>query len=123
MQTGHHITSARRFLNDAMMLESRGSHMGAAEMVWGAAIQAIEAIGHITSGNATGHLSSNGRLRLASSITREGLRRYRRIQSDLHAHFYRGHLAPVERTERMIQGREYVTELLAIALSSAPDTI
>ena len=86
-------------------------------MVWGAAVQALEAIGHIGAGNDTRHLSRNGRRRLSESVLLEGLRRYARIQEDLHAHFYSGHLALEEYADSMRQGREFVTELLAIAQS------
>ena len=119
MQTGQHIEAAQRFLDDASMLESVGSNMGAGEMIWGAAIQALEAIDHIRTGNATGTLSSNGRRRLIDSVISEGVRRYDGIQNDLHAHFYRGHLSPSEYADGMRQGRDCVAKLLAIALSSA----
>ena len=118
MQTGQHIEASQQFLDDASALESVGSYMGAAEMIWGATIQALEAIGHITTGDDTEHLSSNGRRRLADSLVSDGVFKYGRVQNDLHAHFYRGHLSPGEYAEGMRQGRDYVTELLAIALSS-----
>lgn len=38
MRTGQHIAASQRFLDDALMLESEGSHMGAAEMIWGATV-------------------------------------------------------------------------------------
>ena len=123
MQTGQHIEASQRFLDDALTLESRGSHMGAAEMIWGATVQALEAISHIRAGNATGNLSRNARRRLAESAVLEGPRLYGGIQNELHAHFYEGHLSPAEYAESMRQGREYVTELLAIALSSRTDAI
>ena len=88
-------------------------------MIWGATIQALEAIGHVRTGNATGSLSSNGRRRLAESVISDGANRYNRIQNELHAHFYMGNLSPPEYAERMRQGRYDVAELLAIALSSA----
>ena len=119
MQTEQHLEASQRFLDDASALESRGSHMGAAEMIWGAAIQALEAIGHITAGNATGNLSRNARRRLAESVAFEGLRRYTLIQNDLHAHFYQGHLTFQERDVRMRLGREFVGDLLSIAHSSS----
>ena len=122
METSQHIEASQRFLDDALALESTSSHMGAAEMIWGATVQALEAIGHIRTGNATGNLSGNGRRRLAESVVSEGLLRYYRTQQELHAHFYRGHLTSQVRTERMQQGREYVTELLTVALSSGADT-
>ena len=118
MQTGQHIEASQRFLDDALALESKGSHMGAAEMIWGATVQALEAIGHISLGNAAGHLSRNGRRRMAESVAFEGMHRYNRTQHELHAHFYDGHLASQERDVQMRLGREFVTELLAVALLS-----
>jgi len=118
MQTGQHIAASQRFLDDALALEFRGSHMAAAEMIWGATVQALEAIGHIRAGNATGNLSRNARRRLAGSAVFGGLQHYDRIQGRLHAHFYDGHLTSQERDAQMRLGRAYVSELLATALSS-----
>lgn len=119
MQTGQHLEAAQRFLDDALMLESVGSNMGAGEMIWGAAIQALEAIDHIRTGNSTGSLSSNGRRRMVDSVISDGVRRYDGIQNDLHAHFYRGHLSALEYADCMRRGRDCVAELLAIARSPA----
>ena len=118
MQTVQHIEACQRFLDDALALESRGSHMGAAEMIWGATVQALEAIGHITAENATEHLSRNARRRLAGSVAFEGTERYYQTQQELHAHFYDGHLTSQERDLQMRLGREFVGELLSIAQSS-----
>ena len=118
MQTGQHIEAAQQFLDDASMLESAGSNMGAGEMIWGAAIQVLEAIDHIRTGNATGSLSTNGRRRLVNSVISDGVNRYNRIQNELHAHFYSGHLLPSEFADSMRRGRDCVAQLLAIALSS-----
>ena len=123
MQTGQHIEASQRFLDDAVALEFRGSHMGAAEMIWGAAVQGLEAIGHIRAGNDMGNLSRNARRRLAESVILDGLQRYTQIQQGLHAHFYNGHLTSQELDLRMRRGREFVTDLLSIALSSGPDII
>ena len=117
MQTEQHIEACQRFLDDALALEFRGSHMGAAEMIWGATVQALEAIGHIRAGNDRGKLSRNGRRRLAGSAVLEGLRHYDQIRSRLHAHFYDGRLTSLDRDIRMRLGREFVTELLVIARS------
>ena len=119
MQTGQHIEASQRFLDDVLMLENSGSHTGAAEMVWGATVQVLEAIGHIRTVNAGGHLSGNGRRRLVESVISDGLHRYNLIRNDLHAHFYRGHLSLPEYADRMRRGREYVTELLAVARSTS----
>ena len=118
MQTRQHIEASQRFLGDALALESRGSHMGAAEMIWGATVQALEAIGHIRMGNAIEHLSRNARRRLAEFVVFEGMQRYNLTQNDLHGHFYSGHLAFEEYADSMRQGRELVTELLSIAQAS-----
>lgn len=104
MQIGQHIEACQRFLDDALALESRGSHMGAAEMIWGATVQVLEAIGHIRAGNATGNLSRNGRRRLAGSAIFEGLQHYDQIRVRLHAHFYDGHLTTQERGSECGEG-------------------
>ena len=123
MQTGQHIAASQRFLDDALMLESTGSHMGAAEMIWGATIQALEAVEHVRTGNDLGNLSSNGRRRLMESLLLEGVNRYSRIQNELHGHFYKGHLSLEAWRLEMQQGRDCVNELLAIVLSSGLETI
>lgn len=92
-------------------------------MIWGATIQALEAIEHVRTGNEARTLTSNGRRRLVESVIAEGANRYNQVQNELHAHFYKGHLSPPEYADRMRRGREYVTELLAIALSSGSDAI
>ena len=87
-------------------------------MIWGATVQALKAIGHITAENATEHLSRNARRRLAESFAFDGMERYYRVQNELHAHFCDGHLTSQERDVQMRLGREFVTELLAVAQSS-----
>lgn len=119
MQPKQHLEASQYFLDAAAILEAIDFYMAAAEMIWGAVVQALEAIGHIRAGNARGFLSSNGRRRLAESINPEGLTMYYLVQNGLHGHFYKGHLSPVEYVDSMQKGRDYATELLAIALSSA----
>ena len=118
MQIQQHLAASQRFLDAAAVMEAADFHMGAAEMIWGAVIQALEAIGHIRERNSRGFLSSNGRRRLAESIGPEGPALYYLVQNDLHTHFYRGHLSPAEYAESMRRGHEFVTGLLDIALSS-----
>ena len=117
MQTEQHLTAARQFLTDATTLEAAGSTMGAAEMIWVATVQALEAIAHIKAGNARGSLSSRRRRETAENISFESLTQYRRNQHDIHGHFYKNHLSPAELAVKMQQGRDYIAELLAIALS------
>ena len=121
MQTEQHLTAARQFLADASTLEAAGSTMGAAEMIWGATVQALEAIAHIKAGTARGSLSSRRRRETAENISLESLFQYRRNQHDIHGHFYKNHLPSAELAVRMQQGREYIAELLAIALSPETD--
>ena len=123
MQIEQHLTAARQFLSDAATLEIAGSHMGAAEMIWGATVQALEAIGHIRMGNARGSLNNRARRELAESIDSASILQYRKTQRDLHGHFYRGHLNPDEWANSIRQGRDYAAELLAIALSRQPDGV
>ena len=120
MQTEQHLTAARQFLTDASTLEAACSTMGAAEMIWGATVQALEAIAHIKAGNTRGSLSSRRRRETAANIGIKSLNQYLINQHELHGHFYRNHLSPAELALRMQQGRDYIAELLAIALS--PET-
>lgn len=118
MQIAQHLAAARQFLNDAAALEVSGSSMGAAEMIWGAVVQSLEAIGHIRTGNARGSLGNRQRSNLAETTTPDGLAKYYRVQNNLHGHFYKGHLSPDAFSRSMQDGRGYAAELLAIAHAS-----
>ena len=118
MQTAQHLAAAQQFLNDAAALEVSGSSMAASEMIWGAVVQSLEAIGHIQAGNERGSLSSRRRSNLAEITTPDGLTKYYRVQNNLHGHFYKGHLSPEAFSRSMQEGRDYAAELLAMALSS-----
>ena len=115
-----HLAASRQFLEDATTLGVEGySHMGASEMVWGAVVQALEAVGHINAGNERGSLGNRSRHNLARTIGQRSLTQYFLAQNNLHGHFYKGHLPPQSYDESMQQGREYAAELLVIAESAA----
>ena len=117
MQIQQHLAASRRFLEAATLLENEGSDMGAAEMIWGATVQVLEAIGHIKEGNVRGSLGNRRRRELAETILPGYLSNYYNALHELHGHFYKNHLPPAELATRMQQGRDYIAELLAIALS------
>ena len=121
MQIQQHLTASRRFLEAAAVLETEGYDMGASEMIWGATVQALEAIAHIKAGNDRGSLSSRRRRETAANISTKSLNQYLINQNELHGHFYKNHLSPAELAVRMQQGRDYIAELLAIALSPGTD--
>ena len=121
MQIQQHLAASRRFLEAATLLENAGSDMGAAEMIWGATVQVLEAIGHIKEGNVRGSLGNRRRRELAETILPGYLSSYYNALHELHGHFYKNHLLPAELATRMQQGREYIAELLAIALSPETD--
>lgn len=121
MQIQQHLAASRRFLEAATLLENAGSDMGAAEMIWGATVQVLEAIGHIRARNTRGTLSNRRRRELARMILPRALSNYYNALHELHGHFYKNHLPPAELATRMQQGRDYIAELLAIALSPETD--
>lgn len=120
MQIQQHLTASRRFLEAAALLENEGYAPAAAEMIWGATVQSLEAIGHIKAGNVRGTLSNRRRRELARTISPGALSRYYNALHELHGHFYKNHLHPAELAIRMQQGRNYVAELLSLAFSSEP---
>ena len=60
-QTARHIQLAERYLQTAASFQSGGYNNEAAEMVWGAIVNAIESIGHLETGNSNRNLSNKAR--------------------------------------------------------------
>ena len=116
-QTARHIQLAGRYLRTSASLQSGGLNNEAAEMVWGAIANAIEAIGHIDAGNSRRNLSNKSRRDLALKLSLTSLQHYQNAQTRLHDHFYHDILNDVDFQVHIARGRNYAQDLLRIALS------
>ena len=117
-----HIASARMFLSAAEILSELGMGMAAAEMVWGAAVQSIDAVNHRM--EVTRHAGSNrDRLRILERLERahgvdgELAGSFRSVSSRLHNHFYTGNLSAERLEQEMRLGIAFATRMLELAES------
>ena len=117
-----HIAAARMFLSAAEILWELGMGMGAAEMVWGATVQAIDAVNHRMM--ITRHAGSNRdrrrvleRLERAHGVEGELVGGFRVVSSRLHNHFYTGNLTAEQLDNEMKNGLSFVSLMLALAES------
>ena len=115
-----HVAAARTFLSAAEILSELGMGMAAAEMVWGAANQAIHAANH--SVGITRHASRNRDRRLVvERIGRaHGVDEYLAIgftaaADGLHNHFYTGRLSAEALEENMRLGVFFARRMLELA--------
>ena len=115
-----HVAAARMFLSAAEILSESGMGMAAAEMVWGAANQAIHAANH--SMGITRHASRNRDRRLvverigrAHGVDEELAIGFDAAANELHNHFYTGRLPADELEENMRLGVSFARLMLALA--------
>ena len=115
-----HVAAARTFLSAAEILSESGMGMAAAEMVWGAAVQAIDAANH--SMGITRHVSRNRdrrlvveRVRRAHGVGEELAIGFRAALHGLHNHFYTGRLSAEALEENMRLGVFFARRVLALA--------
>ena len=115
-----HVAAARMFLSAAEILSGLDMGMAAAEMVWGAAVQAIDAANHRMA--ITRHAgSSRDRRRIiqrvgrAHGVERELARGFSAAVDGLHNHFYTGRLSAEELEYSMEAGVSFVTLMLDLA--------
>ena len=116
-QAARHIQLAGRYLQTSASLQSGGFSNEAAEMVWGAIANAIEAIGHLNTGNSRRNLSNKARRDVARSISLPSIQHYNAAQVRLHDHFYHDILNEADFQQYITLGRSYAQDLLRIALS------
>ena len=116
-----HVAAARTFLSAAGILSELGMGMAAAEMVWGAAVQAIDAANHRMAAT-TRHAGANrDRLRIVQRVGRtHGVERYlargfRAAANGLHNHFYTGRLSAEALEENMRLGISFARRMLELA--------
>ena len=122
-QTGRHIQLAERYLQTAASLQTGGYNNEAAEMVWGAIVNAIESIGHLDAGNQRRNLNNKARRDLARTLQPLSFNRYHDAQTKLHDHFYHDILSENEYQAYIEQGRVYAQQLIEIATRRQPHQI
>ena len=115
-----HVAAARTFLSAAEILSEMDMGMAAAEMVWGAAVQAIDAANHRMA--ITRHAgSSRDRRRVVQRVGRaRGIEEelydgFRVVVGKLHNHFYTGRLSAEELEENMRLGVSFANLMLKLA--------
>ena len=114
-----HVAAARTFLNAAEILSEMDMGMAAAEMVWGAAVQAIDAANHSMS--TTRHAGrSRDRRRVVQRVEQthrvdEDLAIGFRAAGALHNHFYTARLSADELEENMRLGVSFAIRMLELA--------
>ena len=87
-RAARHIELAVRYLQTSATLQNGGFNNEAAEMVWGAIVNAIESIGHVDAGNERRNLNNRARRDLARNLPATAFSEYHDAQTNLHDHFY-----------------------------------
>ncbi len=120
MNYTEHVSASETFLLAEDILRESGMGMAAAESVWGAAVQAIEAANH--SGGAARHVHSNSR-NMREVIDRLGGKYdlfdevnggYTDAKNVPHNHFYTGRLSGQELNLSLARGRAFVNLMLEL---------
>ena len=129
MNLAEHIVAAERFLASSGLLQDAGDSMGSAEIVWGAAIQAVQALHHQ---NRDGHPHSRRNLERiifrnfpASIAARLAIGLDATVR--LHNYFYTGTLShrnpgTQNLAIRRAQGVAFVNEVLQLAQAPTATT-
>ena len=118
MNYEEHLAAAQDFLDAESILTRRGMDRAAAEMVWGAAVEAIDAANHR---RAPRHLSHSGRLATVNRLQEKyGLAPqlsdgFNTARGSLHNHFYTGRLTELETIAEIAVGRRFVSAMIDIA--------
>ena len=121
-QLEEHAAAAERFLASSRLLQDAGDDRGSAEMVWGAAMQAVHALHHR---NREGHSHSIKVLERIidaaglSLLTTMRLRTGLTTTVRLHNYFYTGQLGDRDLASEMATGLDFVNETLQLAQAPA----
>ena len=119
-RAARHIELAVRYLQTSANLQNGGFNNEAAEMVWGAIVNAIESIGHIDAGNERRNLNNRARRDLARNLPAIEFEQYHDAQTKLHDHFYHDLLNEEEFHAEIASGRTYAQQLIQTALQRQP---
>ena len=119
-RVARHIELAVRYLQTSATLQNGGFNNEAAEMVWGAIVNAIESIGHIDAGTERRNLNNKARRDLVRTLSAASFAQYQVAQTRLHDHFYHDLLNEEEFHANIASGRAYAQQLLQAALRRQP---
>lgn len=116
MNYSQHIAAAETFLRAEELLSAAGMDMAAAEMLWGAAVQAIDAASHLAGGR---HPANNrareqvvGQLESMHGIAGELADDFKVRIIVLHNHFYTGQLGAYELSLYLVIGRAFARRMI-----------
>ena len=119
-RAARHVELAVRYLQASAILQNGGFNNEAAEMVWGAVVNALESIGHVEAGNERRNLNNKARRDLARNLPPTAFRQYHDAQTKLHDHFYHDTLNEEEFQADIASGRAYAQQLIQTALQRQP---
>ena len=116
MNYSQHIAAAETFLRAEELLSAAGMDMAAAEMLWGAAVQTVDAARH---SDGQRHAANNrdreriiGRLDAIHSTEGELIAGLKPAIYNLHNHFYTGRLGAYELSLYRAIGRAFVIRII-----------
>ena len=119
MNYAEHIEAAESFLLGQEEAMAAGRGMLAAEAVWGATAQVINAVNHARGRRA--HANNTGDRRRAIQYLGnkydddELAEGFRAALRRLHNHFYQGHLSNSELAESLESGRRFIAVMIELA--------
>ena len=120
MNYERHIEAAQSFLREeARLSNDGGAGMLSAEAVWGATVQAVNAINH-AQGSPRAHINKNHE---RQAVIHHLETKYGVMLDDgfdaalryLHNHFYGGHLSETDLADSLMLGRNFVTDMIELA--------
>ena len=120
MNYERHIAAAESFLREEGRLSNEGgAGMLSAEAVWGAAVQAINAVNH-AQGSRRAHVNKNYERRqvvhdLEAKYGAALNVGFQAALRDLHNHFYGGHLSETELAVSLNAGRRFVSAMIELS--------
>ena len=119
MNYERHIAEARLCLASQALLMESGSKLVAAEAIWGAAVQVINAANHAR--GVTRHPQNNAmrvhiaeQLQSASGLEDDLSDALKAIIRRLHTHFYNGHLSDTELRAASWEGINFVNRMIEL---------
>ena len=113
-----HIAAAKTFLRAEELLVKPEMGMIAAESVWGAAVQVIDAINHRSGARHSGNNRNRERIvrYLVNKYSTDNLfARFEVARTNLHNHFYTGRLDNLELYHYLAQGISFVNQMIELA--------
>lgn len=119
MNYADHIEAAESFLSGQEEAMEAGRGMLAAEAIWGATVQVIDAANH-----ARGRRAHANNTRDRQRAIQYLQHKYRDVELEagfrtalrqLHNHFYRGHLSDSELDELLESGRRFIVTMIELA--------